>query len=142
MADTTAPKCEPPAHLWDKAGYHTLYCETGDAWGEMAFYWVPADLWGDAPEGHAGGWTLQPLRENADVFIDFADNGYGRARYIAPVYSPSAVAALVAAGRDAVQRLNESGTGVVGLIDTIHAAAAILRPALSPFTDAPEADHE
>ena len=40
------------------------------------------------------------------------------------------VEALRSAIESANQRLNESGTGQMGLIDTIHATASILRAAL------------
>ena len=122
MADTTAPRCEPPAHLRDKNGWHWVL-------GEHANAELFPDYWFAPTDSHKGFW------DNAGEPDSTTYN------YDSPAYSPSDVARLIEAARDAVQRLNESGTGVVGLIDTIHAAAAILRPALSPFTDASEADH-
>jgi hypothetical protein len=84
----------------ERDGYHAVACATGDADGVMMLYWVPAEQWTDNADV-VGGWTLDPLRENAHIFTDFEDEGYRRVHYLGPCLLPSEVAAREAAARRA-----------------------------------------
>ena len=116
MADTTAPRCEPPAHLRDRDGWHWLVWKEPTAKPILAEWYAEDAMW--TPARGSSFSAGSPYAQNF--------------RYDSALYSPSDVAALVAAAQGLVGQL-------AGLSSAAWDTTAQLRTALSPFTS--EADH-
>lgn len=128
-----APRCEPPEGLRDRDGWHWVEFEGFNHPTHGKRPVLMATQWWD--RRHDNCWS-DPFTLRMIWPENMAKKGY---RYIAPVPTPDALAALVRAAREARDWQQRRAAGLVtsahSTVDDLVLAA--LHAALAPFKDIP-----
>jgi hypothetical protein len=140
LSETASPqRCEPPEVLRGVDGWHWLLNKTGKP---FCLRWNPEFVYSSDSQTTGSGTPTPAWATSIGTSPGCAAQLYGW-RYVAPVPSPDALAALVRAGRKAVEaeaRIVTAPTARAVSIaeDDVHAAVDDLSAALAEFAHIPE----